>query len=264
MATHKKKKLVQLQSELTTTSESWQMSSRAKTYAAESRQEESHPGKNRSIYTCISSWLFSISLFLVHLINLEKKINTHIQWHFCQGVSNTIFEQGSRKMQLHRDLLIQLSQASNSLKIRKPRSPLSTTDGHQIFHKQLKKPGRQAKALFKNPAGTTHRHPAANTSFNRNNPKYTAHWANTSHTPAEHAEEKVSPPRTKLFACCLQRRTPCAWGLLTLIPQLQAATASGGEALRALKGSTTLEEAKYILSQRKLRPQSTFAIYLLI
>lgn len=100
----------------------------------------------------------------------RKKINTHIQWHFCQGVSNTIFEQGSRKIQLHRDLLIQLSQASNSLKIRKPRSPLSTTDGHQIFHKQLKKPGRQAKALFKNPAGTTHRHPAANTSFNRTTP----------------------------------------------------------------------------------------------
>lgn len=125
-------------------------------------------------------------LLISHVLDESRKkiINTHIQWHFCQGVSNTIFEQGSRTIQLHRDLFSQLSQASNSLKIGKQCSPLSTTDGHQIFHKQFKKAAWKVKVLFKNPAGTTHSHPVSNISFNRNNPKYTICRANTSHTSA--------------------------------------------------------------------------------
>lgn len=230
------------------------MSSRGKIHAAERTQWESRPGKKRCI-TCILSWLFFCFL-ISHVFDesRKKKINIHIQWHFCQGVSNIIFEKGSRTTQLHRDLLSQLSQASNSLKIRKQHSPLSTTDGHQIFHKQLKKPAQKAKALFKKPAGTTHRHPAANTSFSRNYPMYTTCQVNTSHTSAGRIWEKVSLSRTKLFACCLQRSTSCAWGLLTLIPQLQA-TAVEGMHWDHYKTGTTW---KYSLSQKKPEASEDF------
>lgn len=184
----------------------------------------------------------------------KKKLTHTYSGTFARVFQTSSLKKEAEQTQLHRDLLSQLSQASNALKIRKQHSPLSTTDGHQIFHKQLKKPAQKAKALFKKPAGTTHRHPAANTSFNRNDPIYTTCQVNTSHTSAGRIWEKVSLSRTKLFACCLQRSTSCAWGLLTVIPQLQA-TAVEGMHWDHYKTGTTW---KYSLSQKKPEASEDF------
>ena len=130
---------------------------------------------------------------------------------------------------------------------------------------QWKKPLKKAKAIFKNPAGTTHRHPAANTSINEEQKQYAAHWAKTLDTPAGQIEGKVSPARTKLFTCCLQRAPPWAWGLLTLILTTALSNCKWRGSIESTKKQVLhLQEVKDSLSQTKLRPQSMFAIYLLI
>lgn len=97
-----------------------------------------------------------------------------------------------------------------------------------------------------------------------NKTKYAAHWANTWDTPARQTEEKVSPARTKLFACCLQR-TPRAWGLLTPIPTTALSNCKWRGSVESTKRQVLCsQEAKNSLSQAKLRPQSTFSTYLLI
>lgn len=118
------------------------------------------------------SYFISISLFFTYLIKLEKKCYMHTQWHSkIAALSPRCFKHfrvwtGKQKnitvQRLVKYLMYQIPWKSES-----KTDPSAIQMVTRFFYVPRKKPAKKANLIFKNPASTTNRQPAANTSTNR-------------------------------------------------------------------------------------------------